>query len=326
MTPLTFPLTFSMLHLDPRRRPAVEEFEKIKAMAPYLREANNKLREYNDAATSAAKARQVANANQQAIDVKLKDIAKKEAELLSREKSLDDREKSITLREHNLGARESEMKRQEQKFATKVSEWKQQQATDKTDTNSTAVTSNNVVTATSISRKTESCPAATETATTTAAPPMQTRQTFKIYQDKVQTTLPLPPPAKVIDIIEAGKPKGQDFLKLQHKRFLKLGNEENTTAVTAANKRPPPPPPFGSYEANGSKRKAMNINVPPVPTMKTNVIKIDEANKENIEAAAAAHNVQKRQRTTGNAEPIKSSTFLAELSRKNAQPIVRRIN
>lgn len=269
-----------MLHLDPRKRPTVEDFEKVKALSPYLREANSKLREYNNAATNAAKAKQVAAANQQIIDSKLKEISKKEAELLSREKLLDDREKSIALREFNLGTRESEMKRQEQKFATKVSEWKQQQAGIVSDENKSANMSDNVVTASCVSRKSENCPASTAAATTSIAP-MQTRQRFKIYQDDVQSTLPPPPPPsteaappmhKVINIKDAGKPKSHDFLKLQHKRFMeKQGNEScsskdednaSTTAAAAINRRPPPPPPVKN-DAHGNKRKVMNINVPP---------------------------------------------------------------
>ena len=262
-----------MLHLDPRKRPAVEDFEKFRALAPYLKEANSKLKEYNNAAANVAKAKQVAAANQQIIDGKLKEIAKKEAELLSREKSLDDREKSIALREFNLGARESEMKRQEQKFAARVSEWKLQHANITTDENKTCSSSNNVVTATCVARKNENCPAATETATTSTFP-MQTRQKFRIYQDSTSlaNNPPLPPdvvaaqPAhNIISIKDAGKPKSHDFLKLQHKRFMKnqeeeSGKNEDSTSITAPVKRPPPPPPPPQVknDVNGNKRKAMN--------------------------------------------------------------------
>ena len=324
-----------MLHLDPKKRPAVEDFEKVKALSPYLREANNKLREYNNAATSAAKAKQATAANQQIIEGKLREIGKKEAELLSREKSLDDREKSIALREFNLGARESEMKRQEQRFAAKVSEWKQQQTTS--DEKKTADAKDNVIIATSVSRKSENCPTSTATATTSVVP-MQTRQKFKIYHDNMQSTLPPPPSTNVapsihnvIDIKDAGKPKSHEFLKQQHKRFMKQQEDENSknegdTATTAAiNKRPPPPPP-GKDDTQGNKRKTMNINVPPAPTLKTNTVKVDEANKENVEIDVASQTNLKRQRISNSVEPIKSSTFLAELARRTAQPVVRRIN
>lgn len=65
---------------------------------------------------------------------------------------------------------------------------------------------------------------------------------------------------------------------------------------------------------------------PPAPTMKANIIKDDESNKENIGMDVVSQTNPKRQRISNSVEPIKSSTFLAELARKAAQPVVRRIN
>ena len=152
--------------------------------------------------------------------------------------------------------------------------------------------------------------------------------------------MPPPPPPTTATSADGVKTRQQEFLKNQHRLYLKQQdqNQRGDGEVGVGSKRPPPPVPTMT-----EKRAPLNINIPNRASIGTGLTKgarssSSAVDKENIIASAAAapgttgpsevaavavtsRDQNKRQRM----EPIKSSTFLAELSRKNV-PLVRRIN